>query len=814
MVNQAQDWGEASVFFDGIREFCGNRDLLLASEAETRFKVIDRVIREVLGWGYGQVTVEEKTVQQEGYVDYILRDGDYVIVIEAKRYGISFPTVTARKTLKLNGTVLGSGEVKNAIDQVHDYALEKKADVAVVTNGRCWIFYSVQHKAQDSEAHLLFPFEKTGHAEELHSYFAQARVSVGSLRLVLNTAPNIENRLLSLLRNADHRVDRNSIANAVSPAINAAILADALFDDPTGLEKCYVTTEARIKWDSQLKMYLADPKPFSVERAKRIKVGKKDNEFAKIVSEAVSGSAPPVTLLIGSVGSGKSTFLKYFELVSGKRVLAERRIHWIYVDFEKMGGNGNPRCFLYQELLDYIEADHSDNPITYDGVIAPAYQDKLNALRRTRLGLIDPQSQEFKDAAIREIDKDYDKVEPYVDRILKYISQRKVCVVVLDNVDLYEDSSLERNVFAEGLALSKRIFCNVIVSIRDSTFVKHQTDATFDAYQLQKLWLNAPEFKEVVSNRLSYSKWILKDRPADICLSNGMNLFVPDLSVFFDIVQKSVLNKESGEFVEAIADSNIRKGLMYINNFLTSGHINADIAIKNYLQEDKQYTFPFHEVFKGAMLSQWKYFQEAKSPYCVNLFDARLGSRTLQLLRFHLLKYLTTRAQADKTLEVNVQECVDTFSPFGVSETRVIDCLGFFQKQGLIRTTSAETIGSDSTVTATRTAGYYVYVLAHKFVYVESVMYDTAINDQESWEKIRELTLTIESQQANVYERMLNRRARIELFLNYLSKLEDEYITSTSIFAFLRTMGQLATNVLAEGDDAVKRSKSIIMRML
>jgi hypothetical protein len=88
------------------------------------------------------------------------------------------------------------------------------------------------------------------------------------------------------------------------------------------------------------------------------------------------------------------------------------------------------------------------------------------------------------------IESDFNKVEPYVEKIIRYISKTHLCIIVLDNVDLYEDESLETDVFSEGLALSKRIFCNVIISIRDTTFIRHQSDSTFNAYELRKLWLD------------------------------------------------------------------------------------------------------------------------------------------------------------------------------------------------------------------------------------------------------------------------------------------------------------------------------------
>jgi hypothetical protein len=77
---QITDWGEASEVFDEIASFIAGRDLHTANEAQTRYDVINRMIREVLGWRHGQVSVEERSDDSgKGFIDYLLRCGDITI---------------------------------------------------------------------------------------------------------------------------------------------------------------------------------------------------------------------------------------------------------------------------------------------------------------------------------------------------------------------------------------------------------------------------------------------------------------------------------------------------------------------------------------------------------------------------------------------------------------------------------------------------------------------------------------------------------------------------------------------------------------
>lgn len=800
---QHRDWGEASESYDSIREFVASKNLADANEAQTRYDVIDRLIREVLGWRHGQVDVEEysPTDSKAGYVDYLLRGGDATIVVEAKKAGATFPSPTRKKELKLTGSVLNSGEIGAAIKQATQYAETKDADVVVVTNGLCWCFYPRKGTVPASHATLLFPFEFPQDAERLFEFLAQPNVEAGSIRRMAAAPAPREDRLLSVFKYADGRIDRNNFADHIMPALERALYDGALLTNPEQLEKCFITTEARTKFDTTLGMHLADPKPKLIEPAKRIRTGKERGPLDALVQQSGVGYAPPVTLIIGPVGAGKSTYLKHFELVSGREVLAGRDAHWIYVDFEEMGQAGNPRAYLYQRLLGYLQTDRASNPIDYQTVIGPAYESEIAALLRGPLSLIARDKDEVNRRVTEHIQRDYERVEPYVDKVFGYLAKSRLCVIVLDNIDLYEDDVLETAVFAEGLALSRRVLCNVLVSVRDKTFVRHRHDSVFNAYELRKFWIDPPPLKSVISSRLTYSKKILAGRSARIEFQNGIVLNVQDLSFFFDIVQKSILGGDAGDYVDAVAGGDIRKGLTLVRNFLTSGHIEADRALKQYVNEgDKSYTFPFHEIFKGTMLGQWQHFREDRAE-CINLYDSRLGSRKLRLMRLHLLEELLIKAYSEESVEVPVRHCVEMASRMGASEAQVISTLQFLSANGLVRNVTAEEVSGDSTVVLTRTGGYYTRNLSARFVYTEECMFDTAIEDEATWLQLCDLTDQIENEKS-VGSRLKQRRARIEVFADYLAALDDDAWKLTGSTR-ASPMVSIRERVLLDADDAV-----------
>ena len=299
------DWGYASEPFDELKTEVGTLNLDSANEAQTRFSIIDRFIREVLGWQAGQIAVEEHSSgSRSGYVDYLLRVADSTIVIEAKKVGAAFPSPSSKGRLKLSGSVLGTGEIHAAIIQAIEYAESKSADLVCVTNGLCWCLFPTAEAASESYASLLFPFTIDTHPSLLFSVLSEPEVRNGSVGALLEIEPRPEDRLISILRDSDGRVNRNTIADHILPALNAALYADALLSNPESLKRCFVTTEGRSRFDGQLGMHLADPKPTLVRPAPRINTGKTRGPLETLVATAVTDHAPPVTLIIGHSGSG------------------------------------------------------------------------------------------------------------------------------------------------------------------------------------------------------------------------------------------------------------------------------------------------------------------------------------------------------------------------------------------------------------------------------------------------------------------------------------------------------------------------------
>jgi hypothetical protein len=142
----------------------GQLALFDANEAETRLKVIDEIVFNVLGWQKEDVSVEER-VSEDGntrFADYVIRTATIAILIEAKRATQAFSLPTNKLRLRLSG-VLSEGDVGEAIRQARDYCRTKGIPFAVATNGSAWIVFPAartdQVSFEESEARVFRDLE-------------------------------------------------------------------------------------------------------------------------------------------------------------------------------------------------------------------------------------------------------------------------------------------------------------------------------------------------------------------------------------------------------------------------------------------------------------------------------------------------------------------------------------------------------------------------------------------------------------------------------------------------------------------------------
>jgi predicted type IV restriction endonuclease len=111
------------------------------NESDTRLKILDRFLFEILEWKREAVLTEPST--DSGYIDYLLTIGERrnAMVIEAKRLGRLQPATKGEEVMSvaLSGPVVKP--LLPGIRQAMEYAMENGVAIAAVTDGNTWLFF-------------------------------------------------------------------------------------------------------------------------------------------------------------------------------------------------------------------------------------------------------------------------------------------------------------------------------------------------------------------------------------------------------------------------------------------------------------------------------------------------------------------------------------------------------------------------------------------------------------------------------------------------------------------------------------------------
>ena len=131
------------------------------NEANTRHQIIDFILHDYLNWPRNRVSHEDYV--NDGYTDYILKrsNGDPLLIIEAKKEGISFELPIPHNKNETYGYVslnklITDVSVSKAIRQVKNYCYDLGAEFACVTNGHEWVFFKTFEKGKKWETLQAF----------------------------------------------------------------------------------------------------------------------------------------------------------------------------------------------------------------------------------------------------------------------------------------------------------------------------------------------------------------------------------------------------------------------------------------------------------------------------------------------------------------------------------------------------------------------------------------------------------------------------------------------------------------------------------
>jgi hypothetical protein len=764
-----------------------------ASEADTRAKLIDRVLRDVCHWPEAAISREDHV--ESGFIDYLLvvRDRPY-IAIEAKKEGVAFTfPETSSRTLKLSGALLTDKNISAAIIQVRRYCDDAGIRYAVATNGYAWIvFRAIREDLPWREgAARIFPTLESVEKNftefwNLLSFNAIQRGALDEEFGVSRAVPRQLLRVVDRLYNSDLPLQRNRLHIQIHPLIQT-IFEDIAKQDPVDiLQSCYVHASSLRIVANELNTVIVDaiPEFLRQDGAEPVKQGADDaGRFGMAVVDALTSRAGQMYLVLGGIGSGKTTFIKRYQRTVGKDVLDKYGI-WFHLDF--LEAPLDPMAlelFVWQGVLDQVRSRHVNLTLETRRNIKKAFADKIDALAQTA-GLFRLQAGAFDKEISPYLQKWQENSVDYAPRLLRTSKTDRGLHIVLfiDNVDQLAPA-YQAQVFVLAERITRIVGSITILSLREESYYAASIQRTLTAYTSRKFHIASPRFRTLITSRINYALKVLEngEGPVDYIFRSGAVVDRRGIADFLRIVENSIFeqNKNIARFIEALCFGNMRLALDMFTTFLTSGATDVDKMLTIYRRQGA-YFVAFHEFVKSIMLGDRRYYRDRASAI-MNVFDCGSERNASHLTCLRIVRALSAK-RGEITREgqgfVEIGQLLTASEDVFDNREDVLRSLNRLVAIQLIEanTKSTESIVGASHVRVTSAGWYYSTFLVKSFAYLDLVLQDTPLNDVNVESQLRKYLLEVDNlsdRDDQKLDRMYVRFARVRMFLDYLKSEEN-----------------------------------------
>ena len=334
-----------------------------------------------------------------------------------------------------------------------------------------------------------------------------------------------------------------------------------------------------------------------------------------------------VLLLVGSVGSGKSTFIDYLSLVALPKELRDKTL-WARINL-----NEAPLApdvvyrWISQAIANELKTATQEDVDSLE-TLEKVFRPELSALKRGPLKLLDPESSEYKIRLADELLRLQRDDTIFAKSLARHLcaGPGKLLVIVLDNCDKRtRDEQLTMFQVAQWVRTEYR--CLVVLPLRDVTFDRHRQEPPLDTAIKGLIFrIEPPPFIEVLQARVRLA---LKEMEAtaktayklSYVLPNGMQVSYPasDQSLYLASILRSLYAHDRfvRRVMTGLAGRDVRRALEIFLDFCTSGHIGEDEIYKIRFFEGR-HVLPLSVVARVLLRMQRRFYDGDKA-YVKNL---------------------------------------------------------------------------------------------------------------------------------------------------------------------------------------------------
>jgi energy-coupling factor transporter ATP-binding protein EcfA2 len=626
----------------------------VSTEADTRLKVIDPILLEVLLWPKRDILAEPAT--PSGFVDYSLgRDGRSRLIVEAKRDNRSLGCEgrQTKRGYKLSGGMFNESSTKEGIGQAIRYCGEKNAELACVTNGREWIVFRGNRLGDgvDTREGMAFVFPSLAAVEADFAFFysllSYEATAVNNFRPYFQEAEGQPIRM-SVFHKAIRPIGTASYIAGSELSIDIDKLMSTFFkrltgdEDPDLLDACFVeTAESRLA-DTQLARIAHG----LIDRVRDLESGSAA-ELTKLIQRVTETRRHEFVVLIGTKGAGKSTFVtRFFQKVLPPETSDRCTIIKINLG-DNPGDTPTVVTWLDQTLLREAERQIFDGDAPSLDDLTGVFYDEYTRLKKGPWQeLYKRDHSEF----LIEFGKELERIRSnrphdYLQGLIRHVvtNRKHIPVIVFDNTDHF-DIHFQQAVYQYARALYEHVICLVLLPITDRTSWQLSKHGALQSFDHESFFLPTPPTASIIRKRIEFIEARVetaRERPDDrYFLTRGIALSLRDLSAFARTLQNIFLQtSDIADWVGDLANHDVRRTLELAGKFIASPHLQVDDLLKAYLVGtglDLQKT----HAQRALICGHYDTYPAGLHDFVQNLFALNEDLETTPLMGVRLLRIL------------------------------------------------------------------------------------------------------------------------------------------------------------------------------
>ncbi|MED1947088.1 MULTISPECIES: hypothetical protein [Brevibacillus] len=771
------------------------------SETDTRCKIIDPIIKEVFGWQEDTITREPKI--SAGYIDYYCESSKNKFVLEAKRTGVPFRIPRNQERLISKTLEKSCPELFEAIEQARSYARQKNCPFCIVSNGLSLIFIKT-YPANDKTIDVISYNGKESIEKSLHiiyslispysssseQLFLEALSASGEIR----NEPQFRKTILGTHYFQNRLQDFNALASILRPLLHkyfGEVTNVKEHERDKFMQEVYCVTNNLDNYGDELKIYLKNRIPFFGNPVKQVITTKDSSgDFGQDLKMEFQKDSGHVFLLLGNVGAGKTTFMHRFYSLLLEEV-SKRQLVWIHIDFLKLKKSGKAlHDFINDSIMSVINENYQDLDLTSLEALLKIYEDEISRLKKGRWKLILSMEEKLNDRLHDFLEERESDLPNHIRRIFNYIQQKlnKVICIVFDNVDQL-DTKIQLEISHYAFAEAENSKTLIVVSLRDETFWNIRTRLPIDAFSnFTHYQIIPPEATQLIQKRISYTKNLLGTQQVNFDVRRAGKPIAVSVRIkdVFEVLDNTISTQYTKGIIENLSSGNMRQALELFRDLVTSGHTDVSRFVNNMVLQERPKLYRPDEVLKSLALTDYVIYNSEKSKI-INLFTINKDGFFSHFVTIRILQVLRDLYHQSFGHDlgegyVPISRLLQDLSPYVKDESAlrlcIIPLLRYFlidSDIGSRRPDENEQNYYDEVklLRITPAGIYYLDEIMYSFEYLELVLHDTPICNEE---KFSELSYTLNSLRTNHLERSDYWKTRIkavELFVSYLGEQED-----------------------------------------